>query len=906
MAFDYEVEIRDTDDALVDLLAREITAISWTYESVGGCGQCQITLSRRFDDYGPLALDYDVRVVRKLATGDEVRWAGFIRQITPTLEEPERVSVGCAGYAHQSDLIIVDNQLYGNADVGAIARAIIDGYLTGNTRIKRTAGLNLCGDTGVTVSNQGLRFFNSAYDALKTLGEIGGNAEWGVRADKEAYFMPRSIAVKQTLVIGDRVKFYEPQTSTDDLVHRVYVQGANGSIYTINGGNQPGNAHYMKQRVNAVPALTNANDAALWGTSYMARYNSIQPRGRVVLSAIDSWIENVSGQTMPPLGRLRIQGGPIYTPQGMIGGDTDTQFRIDTITYRPDDNGLNIDIQLGEKRGSLTDLFRGIEFKLGDLRTGVGEASQPPAAPGNPQISSTVEIDPIDGVAKPALDMSWTASPEWDIVSYEVQFRRQGGVATTRYVTGSTSLHESGVISGVVYEFRVQAINRQDVHGAWTSPWVSTTTVSDAIAPAAPTGGSVTAGLQLVVVRWSPPTDADWDVTEVWRSQTNDSNTASKVAEHRGIVYVDDKLNNSTTYYYWLKSRDFSGNVSGFDRARYDGLSATTLQVVTADIANFQVTEDLIAAAAITQNKLAGGSVVNTKIASGAVEADKIAANAVSADKIAANAITTEKIIASAVTGDKIAAYTISADKIGANQIGANELVVGSAIITQSAQIQDGIITNAKIDSLAASKIAAGTVGVGINIAGSNILLDGANNRIDILDGSANLRVRLGYLSVETDYGLKMLDSTGEVMISPTTGVQTLGINANAVTNSGATSSDGQSTVTTETVVASLTISTDGGKVGVWAKCAVITEYETSNFTLRIRKDDAYGAVLDLIELAPFGGTGGVIDNRTLSLMGMDDSPGSSQTYVLTGEGPAGGVTFDTYYRRLIAINLKK
>jgi len=58
--------------------------------------------------------------------------------------------------------------------------------------------------------------------------------------------------------------------------------------------------------------------------------------------------------------------------------------------------------------------------------------------------------------------------------------------------------------------------------------------------------------------------------------------------------------------------------------------------------------------------------------------------------------------------------------------------------------LQDNSVTNAKIVNLDADKINAGTVTVSLGIGGANVLIDGANNRIVINDGT-NDRVLLGF-----------------------------------------------------------------------------------------------------------------------------------------------------------------
>lgn len=476
---DWEIEVRDTSDALVDLLAADTSSVSWRYDAIGGCGDCTIKLNRSFDNYGSLALDYDVRIIRRLAAGDETRWSGFIRQITPALEEPESVTLNCSGYVRQMEYQIVE-YTYNSIDMGAAARHLIDTWLVPYTRIQRTSGLNLCADTAISSSATGLTFRSNAYDVMRNLAEIGGNAEWGIRADKEIYFKPRSTSVKQTWIIGDRVSFYQLATTSDDLVHTVLLQGAGGLPFQLNG-DPPANAHYTKKRLATMAAISTWDDANLWGNAYFAKYNPAQPRGTLKLSATDAWIENVTGQSMPPIGRLRVQGGPIYTPQGTIGTATDTQFRVDSVQYTPTENGLDITIDLGEKRGALTDLLRGIEQKISDVRQGANQLSnnavgtiqiQNSAVSGQVIKDSTVEMTPssvteqvIDGLT---MNVQGTVGSSAVSIAATVEIECQSDTDPSSYWL---DLRDGVAVYGILiaarfFEFPVgRFVTTQSIHG---------------------------------------------------------------------------------------------------------------------------------------------------------------------------------------------------------------------------------------------------------------------------------------------------------------------------------------------------------------------------------------------------------------------------------------------------------
>lgn len=135
----------------------------------------------------------------------------------------------------------------------------------------------------------------------------------------------------------------------------------------------------------------------------------------------------------------------------------------------------------------------------------------------------------------------------------------------------------------LIYEVQVRSLNklRQSLFSPWSS--VSQHTVlGDTVAPDAPSGVSGQAMDRTAAIKWTNPLDesgtktvVDFDAVEVYRSTTNDSDTAVYVGENSGQVYLDEKLTNDTTYYYWLKSRDFAGNLSGFHATQFAGLAIT-------------------------------------------------------------------------------------------------------------------------------------------------------------------------------------------------------------------------------------------------------------------------------------------------------------------------------------------
>lgn len=104
---------------------------------------------------------------------------------------------------------------------------------------------------------------------------------------------------------------------------------------------------------------------------------------------------------------------------------------------------------------------------------------------------------------------------------------------------------------------------------------------------------------------------------------------------------------------------------------------------------------------------------------------------------------------------------------------------------------------------------------------------------------------------------------------------------------------------TTEAVIATLNMTTDGGKVQIWGK-ALFNVGTAGGLTFKIRKDSVSGTVIDQTPSINVGAT----SQWNLVLTGEDTSPAASQTYVLTAWMPTG--SGNVQYKRMTAANLKK
>ena len=408
--FYFQVFIKDLQGNLLDILIEEVDGISWSYSTIGGCNEARIVIRRPFDEYGQLDEDYKIEIWRdidklgqagvrlpavfgpsgiQLGTSHvgerELRWGGYVDKLEPALDEYESVTLHCLGWAQKLERLGVANLdlsgnpvPYVNVDVGVIVRDIIDNWALPGSQIKRTAAFGLVPDTGYIVSN--IFFYGYIADALRTLAEMAGDAEWGCRSDGEFFFMRRSQVIKQTHAIGNKIKLYQPLKASDDIVNRVFLQGADGLRATISLGSFV--AGNQKERFVTVGSISNPTEATLWATGYSARFGPGVPTsqrlsGRLKIGATARQIEGVG----VPLGLLRVIGGPVFIGHGdklqaqvpfelghIYGGITDQSFRINSIAYTVTEDNLDVDITLGARSNAVADRVASIERKLSELR----------------------------------------------------------------------------------------------------------------------------------------------------------------------------------------------------------------------------------------------------------------------------------------------------------------------------------------------------------------------------------------------------------------------------------------------------------------------------------------------------------------------------------------------------------
>jgi len=178
---------------------------------------------------------------------------------------------------------------------------------------------------------------------------------------------------------------------------------------------------------------------------------------------------------------------------------------------------------------------------------------------------------------------------------------------------------------------RVRAINEKGIKASGVTKGL--TLYGKAAPPGPPVGLSANGGYTYMDLSWTNPTDPDLSHIEIVEytgaAEPSDPSEGSLVAIVDTNRYVRVGLENLTSYWYWVRAVDTSGNTSDW---------VGPVNGVTADSIDLEIPE--------------GGWTV-TDIADGAITTPKLNTNAVTADKIAANAVTAGKINVSSLSAIK-------------------------------------------------------------------------------------------------------------------------------------------------------------------------------------------------------------------------------------------------------------
>lgn len=186
-----------------------------------------------------------------------------------------------------------------------------------------------------------------------------------------------------------------------------------------------------------------------------------------------------------------------------------------------------------------------------------------------------------NGLPKQRLTVSWTPSTDIMTNGYVVQIQPPAGIWDNIEV-GLVPSVDINIVDEGFHVVRVQSFASDGRRSDWL--YGNIIINGKNIPPGKCTNLVATGGLKSVSLVWQNPDDTDLQYIHVYRNDSDDLTTATKVASVKGTSYTDGGLGGLETYYYWLQAQDLSGNLGDYNSNM--GTSATTTQVSHDDLAD--------------------------------------------------------------------------------------------------------------------------------------------------------------------------------------------------------------------------------------------------------------------------------------------------------------------------------
>lgn len=258
----YKIELRNTSGVLQFVFMDNIENVQWTYLRKGGCEQASFTvidpptteilvpthsfvalmdeslitlssasISYAFDE--TQIQNYDVRIYLDVGAGMKVWWRGHIEDARLQLGDPYKMVITAKGdFAYLERASVVG--LGFPSEEGGIVFEDLDATTIAKRLIDRVNALGV----GITYTNsstpdsgfiiEAIQFNSSVFSAIKTLGELAGDAEWGVDRNKEFFFRDEGDVGGSVFLLGKDVAQAEHSYNTQELINRIYLIGGDG------------------------------------------------------------------------------------------------------------------------------------------------------------------------------------------------------------------------------------------------------------------------------------------------------------------------------------------------------------------------------------------------------------------------------------------------------------------------------------------------------------------------------------------------------------------------------------------------------------------------------------------------------------------------------------------------------
>ncbi|MCW9227453.1 phage tail protein, partial [Klebsiella quasipneumoniae] len=346
------------------------------------------------------------------------------------------------------------------------------------------------------------------------------------------------------------------------------------------------------------------------------------------------------------------------------------------------------------------------------------------------------------------LSVSLTATWQGKSAQYYISWRRSdaGNVSNWKSERVTEEQFElRGVAENGQYDFQVYAVS---VGGRKTDPISITYKVLGTMtAPDAPTGLTAVGDYRSIVLNWVNPASVDLDHIEVLASKTNDKSKAQLIAKVSGTTFSHNGLEDSVTWYYWVRAANKRGMLSALNSPL--ATTATTRDVLSFlknKITESELGQDLIAdidSKAVATEVDAAIEEAKSQATSQIDDARAESANAVNEAKKALNSAISKETTdrTSAIAGEATARAKAIADEVDArNKAIANEAFERAKAISGEADARSKAIAD---EVSARAKAISDEASTRASAISDSIAVEASNRAKAISDSASSLNAKI-------------------------------------------------------------------------------------------------------------------------------------------------------------------
>lgn len=358
------IELRDNNGVLLSYINNILNSASWSWDRIGGCGECKLKLQTGFDSVvaGSFAEDSEVRIyIPNVAGTAELWYSGYVDKVTPTVGATEFIDLYCLGYVNQLKRVVISDKTYTGQELSVIAKDVAEVYSTGITSI--TSASASYDDTGFSADS--IYFNESAFEVFTKLADIAGKMEWGVDENKAFFFKKRDENINHFFNYKQDFVSFQPIRDFNEIITEMYLEGSDGYKQTFS----------VTNKITTRQVAVQNSSISTQSVGYQYARSILKEKGQVKISYQGRQIGRTTRiESTVPIGnallsekvfvRLLYDVATQLYDSGLKYDGGNIKLQIEKIKYDLRDSGINATIAFGAVPTSLSDEFAKLEYQI--------------------------------------------------------------------------------------------------------------------------------------------------------------------------------------------------------------------------------------------------------------------------------------------------------------------------------------------------------------------------------------------------------------------------------------------------------------------------------------------------------------------------------------------------------------